>query len=143
MNTATRTLSDVMTGTAVPVPEHLERDAEVPVIAGLQAQGDLIVVPAAMAAGRPWANKARRVPAEGLEVIRGADGRNPHLLIGDGPITWIGATAAGQVLGLLSVPDDSTAYLLHPEHGANGIAPGLYEVRRQRELAQEVRLVAD
>lgn len=35
-------------------------------------------------------------------------------------------------------------YLLHPEHGASGCAPGSYVVRRQREREDpHARLVAD
>jgi len=35
------------------------------------------------------------------------------------------------------------AELGHPEHGYNGIAPGSYEIRRQREMAEEIRMVQD
>jgi hypothetical protein len=43
------------------------------------------------------------------------------------------------------------AYLIHPEHGATGIAPGTYVIRRQRERGDGLedsawdgsRLVAD
>ncbi|KBR63579.1 hypothetical protein X425_02408 [Mycobacterium avium XTB13-223] len=35
------------------------------------------------------------------------------------------------------------AVLCHPEHGFNRIAPGSYEIRRQREMAEEIRMVAD
>jgi hypothetical protein len=41
------------------------------------------------------------------------------------------------------VPDRSTAYLGHPEHGYLGITPGSYEIRRQREMAGVARMVAD
>ena len=39
--------------------------------------------------------------------------------------------------------DGSTAYLGHPEHGFMGIGAGTYEIRRQREMAEELRMVAD
>ena len=32
----------------VTIPDHLVADAEVPVLTGVQAQGDLIIVPAAL-----------------------------------------------------------------------------------------------
>lgn len=35
------------------------------------------------------------------------------------------------------------AGVAHPEHGFSGIGAGTYEVRRQREQADEIRLVAD
>lgn len=47
----------------------------------------------------------------------------------------------GQDIGVLECTE--TAYLLHPEHGATGVAPGSYVLRRQREQADEERLVAD
>lgn len=46
-------------------------------------------------------------------------------------------------VAVLSVPEGSTAYLGHPEHGYMGIVPGSYEIRRQREMAEEIRMVAD
>jgi len=45
-------------------------------------------------------------------------------------------------LGVLTVAE-GVAYLAHPEHAFSGIAPGTYELRRQREQADEIRRVAD
>jgi hypothetical protein len=47
------------------------------------------------------------------------------------------------LLGVLTVPPGSVAYLAHPEHAYAGIAPGTYELRRQREMAGGIRQVAD
>ena len=47
------------------------------------------------------------------------------------------------VLALLTVPVGSLAYLAHPEHAYTGIGPGTYTLRRQREKADELRMVAD
>jgi hypothetical protein len=47
-------------------------------------------------------------------------------------------------LGALSAT--RTAYLIHPEHGGAGIAPGLYIIRRQRERGggdRRTRFIAD
>lgn len=46
-------------------------------------------------------------------------------------------------VAVLSVPEGSTAYLGHPEHGYMGIAPGDYTISRQREMADQIRRVAD
>ncbi len=46
-------------------------------------------------------------------------------------------------LATLTVPDGQVAYLAHPEHGYMGVGPGTYEIRRQREQADELRLVQD
>lgn len=131
------TFGDLMTSHGVEIPAHLIEDAEIPVLSGVQRQGDLIVVPT-----RPSAKKGMLIPAEGVSVIRGEATGNTHLLVGDG--TWAPVEGrGGQDLGIVTVPDDGAAYLLHPEHGAQGFAPGVYLVRRQREQADEIRLVAD
>ena len=83
------------------------------------------------------------VPREGVPVVRGENGGNTHLLIGEGPVTWRPSDRAGLDLGIVSVPDGSIGVLAHPEHGYNRIAPGDYVIRRQRELADEIRQVAD
>lgn len=85
------------------------------------------------------------VPAEGVAVVRGEAGGNTHLLVADGPVLWSPARGrtGGTALGLLTVPAGAVAYLLHPEHGANAMGPGSYLLRRQRQQADQVRVVAD
>lgn len=107
-----------------------------PVLTGQQAQGDVFVLPGVPP--RAWAREP--VPAEGIAVVRGEIGRNTHLLQADGPVTWAPNPAAGRRaedldLGALTVPEDATGYLVHPEHANLGIGPGAYLLRRQRELA--------
>lgn len=119
----------------VTIPPHLEAQAEIPILSGLQRQGDLIVIP-----HHQGADTGTAIPSEGVAVIRGEAGGNTHLLVGDGHFRPV---VAGADLGTLTVPDGGTAYLLHPEHGAQGFAPGTYLIRRQREQADEIRLVAD
>lgn len=136
-----RTLEEIMTKHDVEVPEQLLADAEVPMLDGPQRQGDVIVLPVALA--RPGkVESPSAVPAEGVAVVRGENGGNTHLLVAEGPVVWAPATGTLD-LGTLTVPDGAAAWLLHPEHGTNGIAPGSYVVRRQREQADEIRLVAD
>lgn len=135
----TRTLADVLDLTEADVLDHLDRSVSVPVLAGLQPQGDIIVIPIKAAV---W--DARPVPAAGVPVVRGENGGNTHLLIGDGPLSWAPNPRTGaQTLGEVVVPAGSVGYLIHSEHGAMGIAPGMYVVRRQREMADEIRLVQD
>lgn len=114
-------------------------DIEIPVLAGVQRQGDVIVIPAKVTA-------KTAVPAKGTPVVRGESGGNTHAIYAaDGPVFC--DVQAGSVrdlrVAVLSVPEGSTAYLGHPEHGYQGIAPGDYEIRRQREMAEEMRMVAD
>lgn len=120
----------------VTIPAHLTAQADVPLRAGLQRQGDVLVAPA-----RPGRPQGEPIPAEGVAVVRGEAGGNTHLLVGTG--TWHPTPSAGLILGTLTVPDGADAFLLHPEHGATGIAPGSYTIRRQREQADEIRMVAD
>ena len=127
----------MMTGYGLDVPAHLTHDDPIPVLDTLQAQGDVYIIPAHMA--QPNEDPGELIPPDGLTVV---EGTNTHTLAGDG--LWSpGGHAFGDV-GTLTVPDGGTAFLFHSEeHGANGIAPGVYVVRRQREQATEQRLVAD
>lgn len=143
-----KTLADLIDRHGVDVLEHLDRDASVPVHSGVQLQGDVAVIPAALLRGRPDISRAKPVPAAGVPVVRGENGGNTHLLIADGPgITWSPAPERRDPtaldLGVLTIPAGSTAYLAHPEHAYTGIAPGQYVIHRQREQAEQVRLVAD
>lgn len=127
---------DLMTDHGVAVPEHLEADAEIPVICGLQVQGDIAIVPT-----RPGRDAGRPVPPNGVPVVRGEAGGNTHLLVAAGAVSW--RPSSDVELGTVTVEDGAVGYLLHPEHGANGLAPGTYRLRRQREQADQIRTVAD
>jgi hypothetical protein len=133
------TIAEAISRHGVEVDEHLDRQATIPVSDGLQRQGDIIVVPAHIAEVRPV--QSPRVGPQGHPVVRGEAGGHTHLLLADGDVYYSQAVD-GQVLGVLTVADGA-AWLAHPEHGYAGIAPGTYELRRQREQADEIRLVAD
>lgn len=135
------TLDEVLTAHEQSVLDHLDRQATVPVV-NFGRQGDVIVIPASMV---PAKGARTRVPNAGFPVVRGENGGNTHLLIGDGDIRFdqVTADAVTLTLGRMSVGKDSTAYLVHPEHGAIGFGPGDYTIRRQREQAEELRLVQD
>ncbi|MEV4257678.1 hypothetical protein AB0J52_31350 [Spirillospora sp. NPDC049652] len=131
------TLSDLTRQTGFDVLDHLDMDVTIPVLAGPQAQGDLLVVPLADVAAAvtvPERARWRRVPPDGVEALRGAAGGNPHTLVAE-PHTcrWTGDVSdrTGLALGVLWA--DHPVHLMHPEHGASGIAPGTYVIRRQRE----------
>lgn len=139
-----RTLDDVMAGTPVVRPEHLPADLEVPILVGLQCQGDIAVVPAATVPMLKHGVMAP-LPVEGWEVVRGTADRNPHLLVADaGAVTFTADVTdpTGLAAGVIDVATET--FLIHPEHGANGIGPGRYVIRRQREMtAAGWRRVAD
>lgn len=137
-----RTLAQAITTYGVDVDPHLERAMTIPV-ARFVRQGDVIVIPADITLDRAT---GRDVPQGGIPVVRGEAGGNTHLLLAEGVVRWYAATRTSEMdldLGTLAVAGGAVAYLAHPEHGYAGIAPGIYTVRRQREQADEIRMVAD
>jgi hypothetical protein len=143
---STRTLGALATRHGVDLLDHLDQQLQIPVLSGIQFQGDVAVVPCptlgdlipGLPAGEP-------VPAAGVAVVRGENGGHTHLLVADGPVSWAAGRGSGGnlTLGTVTVPGGAIAYLLHPEHGGNALAPGSYELRRQREQREEIALVAD
>lgn len=127
-----KTIAEVM-ALHCDIPPHLIADADVPLCSGMQRQGDVLVRPT-----RKSKKPGTPIPADGVAVVRGENGGNTHLLVGDG--TWAPADDF-LILGVVNV--GSECYLLHPEHGAQGLAPGSYTISRQREQADEIRRVAD
>lgn len=114
-------------------------ELEVPVIAGSQCQGDVMLLKVTTEhGGKPI--------GRGVEVVRSEVGGNTHTLHGDG--LWEPNARRGSVedlvQGWVTVPADGEAFLIHSEeHSALGIGPGTYEVRTQREFAGEWQAVAD
>lgn len=135
---STMTIADMQNRTGVTVVTGHDLDFDIPVHIGLQRQGDVIVVPAAVTATTP-------VPACGTPVVVGESGGNTHAIYADGDVYCdvFPADVRSLKVATLVVPDGSVAYLGHPEHAFNGIGPGRYEIRRQREMADELRVVAD
>lgn len=141
----TATLGQLIDAHGFDVLDHLDRQAEIPVLGGLQAQGDLIIVPADVALddGQLLHGEAKPVPGEGIPVIEAIAGGHEHRLFASAPgtATFALATRTGQDIGLLECT--APAFIAHPEHAYAGIAPGSFVLRRQREQADEERLVAD
>lgn len=129
-------LAELLDRSGLDVLDHLEREVTVPVVDGMQAQGDLIVIPVAMLPTvdvwrfATW----REVPPGGVELVRGEDGNNPHTLVADGgKCRWTNAVTDPTELGIAVFENVAPAYLVHPEHGGSGVAPGCWLVRRQQE----------
>lgn len=136
------TLGTLIATHGIDVEDHLDRQLTVPVITGLQRQGDVLVVP------DPKAKATTEVPAGGTPVVKGEAGGNTHAIVADnagGPVLCDvrEATTRNLTLAMLTVPEGSIAYLAHPEHAYSGIGPGSYTIRRQREQADELRIVQD
>lgn len=146
------TLSTLTDRTGLDVFDYLDKEISVPVVNGSQAQGDLIVVPLAVLAGIVVTTERTRhetVPLSGIELLRSAAGGNPHSLVADGRgCTWSSPVHDVRRLALGILSNSETAYLIHPEHGATGIAPGRYVIGRQRERGGDgwfssTQLIAD
>ena len=135
------TLNDLTERHGFEVLEHLEAEAEVPVLNGLQAQGDLFIIP--LNNTNPRVHDQKPIPAAGLAAIETANGGHEHRLFASTPgtATFAFTDGIGQDIGILECTEP--VYSLHVEHGATGIAPGTYMLRRQREQADEERLIAD
>jgi hypothetical protein len=141
----TLTLADLTARTGLDVLGHLEREVTIPVTGGIQAQGDLLVIPFALlvteARGSAWRNVSiadsarwHHVPAGGIEVLSAGTGGNPHTLVADpGTCRWTTGVHDPEQLALGALCTTGVAYVIHPEHGGSGIAPGTYVIRRQRE----------
>jgi hypothetical protein len=136
MNT---TLGSLIEHHKVGVLDHLDRDSLVPVLDQLQCQGDIAVIP--MRPGKVADPKP--IPVAGVVLVRGESGGNTHLLLPSPGVTFAPAVRRGLDLGTLIVEPGSEAYIAHPEHGYLGIAHGQYVIRRQRQMADEIRMVAD
>lgn len=134
-----QTLEQLVGSFGIDVDQHLDREDIVPVVNGLQRQGDVIVIPTPDVEVRD----GKQVPAQGVAVVRGENGGNTHLLLASGDVKYAVVESDRLDIGTFTVAEGSTAYLAHPEHGYAGIAPGTYTVRRQREQADEIRMVAD
>ena len=134
------TIQEAIDRHGVDVLDHLDRSVTIPVLDGIQFQGDVAVIPATRRVA------VTPVPAAGVAVVRGESGGNTHRLVADGRAFFDANPTAGAndlVLGVLTVEPGATGYLAHPEHAYSGIAAGTYELRRQREQANEIRLVQD
>ncbi|WP_258534784.1 hypothetical protein [Streptomyces sp. PT12] len=130
------TLAELTERTGLGVLAHLERSLSIPVVDGIQAQGDLIVVPFSelpRVTRSPWA-RWRDVEPGGVEQPRGANGGNPpHPGRRPGHMRLDPARQGRPGPGHRPDPGQRPRHLIHPEHGATGITPGTWTIRRQRE----------
>lgn len=124
------------------VPDHLVADAEVPILTGPQAQGDLIIYPAQPGASVKYAP----VPPAGVQIVHGEATGNTHWLHRgfDSPGVEWARVDRDLLIGYVRIPGGQSAMAVHTdEHGANGIGAGVYAIHGKREQADEIRRVAD
>jgi hypothetical protein len=132
-------VKDAVSKYGIDVLAHLDREVSVPMVTSAACQGDVSIL---RVTKQPASTP---VPAAGYPVVRGENGGNTHSLHGDGPVFYDGVPErdGSLLLGRLTVPEGSAAVLAHPEHGFLAVAPGTYDIGRQREYAGEWRMVAD
>jgi hypothetical protein len=136
------TIKEAIAQLGGPIEQHLDQQLTIPVHDGLQLQGDVAIIPVGMIGDLVPA--VTPIPPEGYPVVRGEAGGNTHLLLAEDTGFFDPRRDGSSLdLGVLTVPEGATAYLTHPEHAYVGIAPGTYLLRRQREQADQARLVAD
>lgn len=136
------TLMEMETRFGISHLDHLDRQADIPTVTKLAFQGDVAVVAAAIG-GRTLRNATTPIPTAGYPVVRGENGGNTHALFGNGFFDPAAPRQGELGLGVLTVPAGEQVLLSHPEHGGLLIQPGTYQLRRQQEQADVVRLVAD
>jgi hypothetical protein len=102
-------------------------------------QGDILLVPV-----ERLPDGLTEVPREEGKIILAEGEATGHLHAIDSPEAMFLATDLGEIEGRFLAVEAEVA-LEHPEHDTVTLAPGSYEVRRQREYAQAggVEFVAD
>lgn len=116
--------------------EDIVRDAAIPIGDGLQAQGDLLVVPYGLVAdtARVRTGARWRPVTPSMAVPRSAHDAVPHTLVADrGRCEWTWPEEIGLYPTFCVVETEVTLYVMHPAHAALGIAPGRYVLRGQRD----------
>lgn len=144
---STMTLTQALARHDIAVADELLAELEVPILTGPQRQGDVLIMPRP-ALGAAEHSAMKTIPRMGVQVVRGEATGNTHLLDAiEGECRWAGHTSRDDgdvVLGILEVPADGVAALIHTdEHGCNMVGPGVYVLHGKREQADEIRRVAD
>ncbi|MGN6199994.1 hypothetical protein [Humibacter sp.] len=137
MSNATMTLGQAIEITGKDVLDYLDREASVPVVTKAGCQGDVSIL---RSDGKPATTP---MPKQGVVIVRSEASSNTHSLHPNGPVFWDYREDGSLQLGVLTVPNGSTALMSHQEHGALEITPGTYRVGRQREFQGEWQLVRD
>jgi hypothetical protein len=142
-------LHELISRYGMDVDAHLDRDADIPVLTGPQAQGDIGIRPIhpRPAGGSPFSRlrvgSGRRaaavtpIPAGGVVVATGQEGHEHRLLPGPARFDRVRPLSDSLLIGILTVPAGGEAYLAHDQHGYLGIGPGTYQVGGQREWTPE------
>lgn len=110
------------------LPFGLE-DVGIPVLAGLQRQGAVLIMPADLP---DWFDQFAD-PADGTVISTSLVNGDEQTLLGTGAIyPNLTDDSADPITWYLRVPEGGSALLVHSaDHDALGIAPGSYQIRQQ------------
>lgn len=138
-----------MIDTIDTVLDRLATEIDIPTHTGTpQAQGDVLVIPA----DGQIPPATTPLPPAGARLVEGRGG-HVHLLLGR--VMWAANRPSAQTLGTVTVPSGEVGYIAHgdgtpasaldrdAEHALVAFGPGTYVIRRQREQADVIRMVAD
>ena len=146
MTTMTMTYTEALARHGVTPADLALAEIEVPVLCGPQRQGDVLILPRP-AVGAAELTTFTLVGADGVRVVAGEATGNAHILDAvQGDVFWLRGrpTATDLTLGVVHVAAGGVAHLVHTdEHGCNGVGPGTYRLTGKREMADEIRRVAD
>lgn len=134
---STMTLAQAVELTGKEVLDYLDHEAGVPTVTSAACQGDVSIF---RTETDPRATTP--MPKGGVIVVRSEASQNTHSIHPNGPV-FFDYREADLMLGVLTVPEGSSALVSHQEHGALEVLPGTYRVGRQREFAGEWRMVTD
>lgn len=134
---STLTLGRAVEITGKEVLDYLDRDAHVPTVTQAACQGDVSIL---RADDKPATTP---LPAKGVIVVKSEASSNTHSIHPNGEVFFDYREDGSLLLGVLTVPEGSTALVSHQEHGALEVTPGSYRIGRQREYQGEWQMVRD
>lgn len=120
--------------------DWVDTETTIPFLDGIQAQGDVLIVPSAASIGA-----GTELVERSVDIVPSENGGHAHtLVVVDGTTCRIRFDKTGNPNVIARVECDGPVVLTHMEHGANGLLAGTYEFRRQVEWdGVEERRVAD
>lgn len=120
--------------------DWVDDQIEIPFLDGVQAQGDVLVVPSKASIGA-----GAEVVERHVDIVPSENGGHAHtIVVVPGTVCKIRFDRTGDPNVIARVECNGPVVLTHMEHGGNGMLAGTYEFRRQVEWdGAEERRVAD
>ncbi|HXG77528.1 MAG TPA: hypothetical protein VNJ53_13260 [Gaiellaceae bacterium] len=105
-------------------------------VRGIVRQGDVLLVPVEEL---PAGGQERVVEGPRVVLAEGEATGHAHVVLGKARLVHSAARRSWREGGRRHLVVEEPATLVHEEHHAIGLLPGVYEVRRQREYTPPVR----